>query len=62
MKKTTPLALIAAMILALGGCEEQGPFEEAGEKIDESIENTENAIEDACEKLKEELDKEDKDC
>lgn len=33
--------------LAVSGCEEQGPAEKAGEKIDEAINDTKRAVEDA---------------
>ena len=62
MKNVTRLAILASALLALAACEQQGPFEEAGEKIDESIEEVENSVEDACEDFKEEMGAEDKDC
>lgn len=48
---TIATALLAsALILTLPGCEKQGPMEEAGEAIDNSIENTGDAIEDATDR------------
>lgn len=35
------------MLFALAACEDEGPMEEAGESIDEGVENTGDAIEDA---------------
>lgn len=63
MKTTRMLALAALLAsLSLAACEQQGPFEEAGEKIDEATEDAGNAVEDACEDAKEALGAEDKDC
>jgi predicted small secreted protein len=62
--KTTKLLFLAALLssLSLAACEQQGPFEEAGERIDEASEDAGNAIEDACEDAKDALGAEDKDC
>ena len=61
MKKfgTTTLAIFFAM--GLSACSE-GPAEEAGENIDEIVEDAGNAVEDACEDVKEATDAKDKDC
>ena len=68
MKKfgTTTLAIFFAM--GLSACSE-GPAEEAGENIDEivedagnAVEDAGNAVEDACEDVKEATDAKDKDC
>lgn len=41
-------ALLAGVLLvALPGCEDQGPMEEAGEEVDEGVEDTGDAIDDA---------------
>ncbi|MCL1067522.1 hypothetical protein L2735_12005 [Shewanella olleyana] len=53
---------IVGVALALTACSDDGPMEQAGEKIDEAAEDTRNAIEDSCEKVKEELGAEDEDC
>jgi len=37
----------SALMITLSACEEQGPLEKAGEKIDEQVEETGDAIEDA---------------
>lgn len=45
------LALIAGSALLLTGCEDQGPAEEAGEAIDEAVEDTVDTVDDAAEEL-----------
>lgn len=42
--------LLSAMVLALPGCEKQGPLEKAGEKIDDTVEEAGEAIEDATDR------------
>lgn len=39
--------LLSALMITLSACEEQGPMEEAGEEIDEGIEEAGDSIEDA---------------
>lgn len=41
---------LSLMVLTFG-CESQGPAEKAGEKIDQSIENTKDALEEASNKI-----------
>lgn len=55
---------IAAMMLAitLTGCSNEGPAEEAGEKIDSTIEDMGNQLEDTCEEMKEKTGMKDQDC
>ncbi len=49
--QTVVAALFASTLLfVLPGCDEQGPLEEAGEKIDDGVENTGDAIEDATDR------------
>lgn len=48
-----PLAITAALCV---GCAEDGPAEEAGEKIDEAVENTGDAMEDAADDAEEAID------
>lgn len=55
---TTLLALTA--VFALSACD--GEAEDAGEKLDEIATDAGNAVEDACEDLKEAAKAEDKDC
>lgn len=51
LSETLGAALLAGILLiALPGCEEQGPLEEAGEAVDDSIEDTGDAIEDATDR------------
>jgi len=51
-----------AGILALAGCSDDGPAEEAGEKIDSTMEKMGNQVEDACEEAKEGANMDDQDC
>lgn len=55
---TTLLALTA--VFALSACE--GPAETTGEKLDQAVTDAGNAVEDACEDMKEAAKAEDKDC
>ncbi len=41
------IGIVGLPAMMLGGCEEQGPAEKAGEAIDESIQDTKRAVEDA---------------
>ena len=43
------LVLAAAMAIALGACEQQGPAEKAGERIDETMEEARESVNDAAE-------------
>lgn len=47
------LLLITSLSLAVltFGCESEGPAENAGEKIDQSIENTKDALEEASDEI-----------
>ncbi|MBE0598931.1 MAG: hypothetical protein IH614_16880 [Desulfuromonadales bacterium] len=59
------LIVFAAVVLSLGlvACEKKGPLEKAGEKIDQGVENTKDAVQDATqgqgpvEKAGEKIDK-----
>lgn len=42
---------------ALSGCEEKGPAEKAGEKVDDALEKAGDKIEDAGDKVEDALDK-----
>jgi len=57
MKKTVKyLSLLIccfALALVLQSCEEQGPAEEAGEKVDTMMEKAQENLEDAGDKMKE---------
>lgn len=49
--KTITTALFAsALMIMLAGCEQQGPLEEAGEEVDDKVEQTGDAIEDATDR------------
>ncbi|MFS8609519.1 MAG: hypothetical protein LOD94_16235 [Gammaproteobacteria bacterium] len=37
-------AFVAAGIVGLAGCESQGPFEEAGEEIDQAVDDVEDRL------------------
>lgn len=45
------MLLVAMMAVVITGCEQEGPAEEAGEKIDNAMEDTGEAIEDAGENV-----------
>lgn len=51
IKKSTALAAAFAFAAALGlsACDEEGPAEQLGEKVDESAESVGDAVEDAGE-------------
>ena len=53
---------VFASLIALAGCEEDGPAERAGEKIDQTAEDIGNQIEDTCESVKENMGAQDQDC
>lgn len=55
------LVLAVVSTFGLAACNDDGA-EEAGEKIDNMVTDTGNAIEDACEEAKEGLGADDKDC
>ncbi|GAB2687082.1 hypothetical protein Q4574_03445 [Aliiglaciecola sp. 3_MG-2023] len=60
-KLTLKALFIAGSVFAIAACE-QGPAEEAGESVDEMVTDAGNALEDACEDVKEGANAEDKDC
>jgi hypothetical protein len=48
MRRFTLALLAFALVATLGvACEKKGPFEEAGEKVDESVNDAKRKIEDA---------------
>ncbi len=48
LSKTIIASLLAsALMITLSGCDSDGPMEEAGEEMDEAVENTGDAIEDS---------------
>lgn len=56
------LLTLIGVTLFVTACSEQGPMEKTGEKVDEAVTDTQNAIEDSCENIKEDLDAKDTDC
>lgn len=51
LNETITAALLAsALIITLAGCEQEGPLEEAGEKVDDKVEQTGDAVEDATDR------------
>lgn len=50
------MLLVAMMAFAITGCEEEGPAEQAGEKIDNAMEDTGDAIEEAGDNVEEAAD------
>ena len=61
INKLKALLISFVAVFTLAACN-QGPAEESGEKIDEAITDTKNAVEDACEEAKSGMDLKDKDC
>lgn len=59
--KVLMCSLLISMF-ALTACEQKGPAEELGEKIDDAATDVGNAIEDACEDIKDAADAKDKNC
>jgi F0F1-type ATP synthase membrane subunit b/b' len=49
----TVILLLAALGFGVAGCERQGPLEEAGEAIDDGIEDAREELEDAAEEVRE---------
>ncbi|WP_192035534.1 hypothetical protein [Halomonas sp. YLGW01] len=47
------MLLVVMMSVVISGCEQEGPAEEAGEKIDNAMEDTGEAIEEAGENVEE---------
>jgi len=45
MKQVLTVAVLAGALVFLGGCEEEGPMERAGEEVDQAVEDTGDAIE-----------------
>jgi len=39
--------LMSALMISLSACEDKGPMEEAGEKVDDTVEDVGDAVEDA---------------
>lgn len=56
----------AAVVVGLGftlmACDNEGPMEKAGKKVDQAATDTQNVIEDKCEDIKSDLNQKDTDC
>jgi len=61
LKKFTTLLLSAMFVFTLAACSD-GPAEDAGEELDNAMTEAGNAVEDACEDIKEGANADDKDC
>ena len=61
LKKLSTLIFGAMFVFTLAACSE-GPAESAGEKLDEIATDAGNAVEDACENVKDAANADDKDC
>ena len=62
MRKSMILSTLLLSALLTAACEKQGPAERLGEKIDDTTTDVGNAVEDACENLKDAANAEDTDC
>lgn len=60
-KKLSTLLASAMLVFTLSACSD-GPAEDAGEEFDKTVTDIENAVEDACEKVKEGVEAKDEDC
>ena len=54
--KVLAVAFFASMLMLATGCEQEGPAERAGERIDEAVSEGQNKVEDVVEKAGEELE------
>jgi predicted small secreted protein len=61
LKKLVMLSLVLSSVTFMSGCNDNSA-EEAGEKIDEVVTDAGNAVEDACEEVKESAGAKDSDC
>ncbi len=62
-KNLSKVLVASAFALSLAACGDgDGEAEDAGEELDEIVTDAGNAVEDACEDVKEGVDAEDKDC
>lgn len=46
-RKAIAALFFSALMVTLSACDNDGPFEETGEEIEEGVENTSDAIEDS---------------
>lgn len=60
--RLTRMLIFAACIaglVAISGCEQEGPAEKAGKEIDQTVEKAEEEAEETRDEIEEELDEED---
>lgn len=62
MNRKLLLASLMLTTLFVAGCDNDGPMENAGEAIDNAGKDLGNAVEDACEDVKEGAGADDTDC
>ena len=51
------MVLLAGGSLTLAGCEQQGPAEEAGEKVDDAVEEAADSVDDAADEIEDAADR-----
>ncbi len=56
MKKLAIALISFAAILPMVGCDNQGPAEKAGERIDEAVDDASDAVEDAGDEVEDAMD------
>lgn len=56
LKKLAILGLLAFPLAATVGCEEEGPFERAGENVDDAADDVGDEMEDAGEEIEDAVD------
>ncbi|QKX17591.1 hypothetical protein [Microbulbifer sp. YPW1] len=62
LKKLSVIGFAALLVTGITACEKESGAEEVGETIDETVTDMGNAVEDACEDVKEKAGAEDQDC
>jgi predicted small secreted protein len=55
--KIVILSIFLAVTLVVAGCNNEGPAEKAGEKIDETVQDVGEAVEDAGDEIEDAADK-----
>lgn len=48
---------IGVLLIALPGCQKEGPAEQAGKEVDQAVEQAGNAVDNATEKVGEQMEK-----
>ncbi len=61
LKKITAITLSTLFVLSIAACSD-GPAEDAGEEFDKVVTDAGNAVEDACEDVKDAANADNKDC